>query len=121
MRKAILVLFIADLFITAFAHYAYTSFADKVKEPVLFAPGIISTADDEFGSSFTPDGKTCYFSIKSPSTIASNVYVICVSHFKDGRWTEPEVAPFSGHYKDFNPCVSPDGLKLFFISNRPVN
>ena len=36
-------------------------------------------------------------------------------------WNEPSIASFSGQYKDFNPCISPDGSKLFFISNRPVN
>ena len=89
--------------------------------PSLFAPNIISSPDDEFGCSFTPDGKSCYFSMKSPSTISNSVLVICVSSFKDGHWTEPEVAPFSGHYKDFNPSISPDGSKLFFVSNRPVD
>ncbi len=89
--------------------------------PVLFAKGVISTADDEFGATFTPDGKTCYFTMKSPSTISSNIVVICYSTFKDGQWGEPEIAPFSGKYKDFNPSISPDGSKLFFISNRPVD
>jgi hypothetical protein len=89
--------------------------------PVIFARNIISTEADEFGATFTPDGKTCYFTIKSPSTIVSNIFVICVSHFKNGRWSMPEIASFSGRYQDFNPCISPDGSQLFFISNRPVD
>jgi len=88
--------------------------------PVPFARGTISTGDDEFGMTFTPDGKTCYFTKRSPSTIKSSIYVICVSRLKNGRWTQPEIAPFSGKYKDINPCISPDGSKLFFISNRPA-
>ncbi|MFC1563743.1 TolB family protein, partial [candidate division KSB1 bacterium] len=36
-----------------------------------------------------------------------------------GKWTEPEVAPFSGKYLDFEPFISPDGKKLLFLSNRP--
>ena len=90
------------------------------QEPALFAEGIISTPDDEFGITFTPDGKTCYFGKKSASTINSSVLVICFSEFKSGQWSEPAIAPFSGHYLDFNPSISPDGSKLFFISNRPV-
>jgi len=89
------------------------------EKPILFAEGIISTEDDEFGATFTPDGKTCYFTMKSPSTISSSVVVICVSHFQNGQWTAPEIASFSGKYHDFNPCISPDGEKLFFISSRP--
>ena len=86
--------------------------------PKIFGEGIISTEDDEFGETFTPDGKTCFFTKKSPSTLSSNIVVICYSRFKNGKWAEPEIAPFSGKYKDFNPCISPDGSKLFFISNR---
>jgi Tol biopolymer transport system component len=88
--------------------------------PIPFAKGTISTEDDEFGMTFTPDGKTCYFTKRTPSTLQSSTMVICVSYCKNGRWSRPEIAPFSGRYKDFNPCISPDGLKLFFISNRPV-
>jgi Tol biopolymer transport system component len=86
--------------------------------PGIFAEGVISTEDDEFGATFMPDGKTCYFTKKSPSTLSSNIYVICYSSLKGGKWTEPQIASFSGKYKDFKPRISPDGSKLFFISNR---
>ena len=36
------------------------------------------------------------------------------------KWSGPEVAPFSGTYTDLEPMFSPDGLKLFFVSNRPL-
>ena len=87
--------------------------------PALFGPGVISTEDDEFGITFSPDGKTCYFTKRTPSTISSSTYVICSSHLVKGKWTEPAIASFSGKYKDFNPFMAPDGSKLFFISNRP--
>lgn len=88
--------------------------------PIPFAKGTISTEDDEFGMTFTPEGKTCYFTKRTPSTLQSSTMVICVSYFRNGRWGKLEIASFSGQYKDFNPCVSPDGSKLFFISNRPA-
>ena len=47
--------------------------------------------------------------------------VICESHFENGKWSEPTIAPFSGKFKDFGLSISPDGNKLFFVSNRPVN
>jgi Tol biopolymer transport system component len=39
----------------------------------------------------------------------------------DGRWTEPEIAPFSGSNKfyDFEPHISPDGKHFYFLSTRP--
>ena len=88
--------------------------------PVLFGKGVISTEDDESGAAFTPDGQACYFVKRTPSTIVSSTMVICVSHKKNGKWGKPEIASFSGRYWDFDPFISPDGEKLFFISNRPA-
>lgn len=85
--------------------------------PRIFASGVISTATDEFGASFTPDGQTVYFSKSVPS---NNLYVICYSQFEHGRWSEPNVAPFSGRYFDFDSFISPDGTKMLFASDRPL-
>ena len=59
----------------------YTS-KDSLKEPVLFAEEVITTPDDEFGGTFTPDGKTCYF---SKSVLRFYIDVICYSEFIDGK------------------------------------
>jgi len=87
-------------------------------QPHPFGPGVISTPDFEFNASFTPDGKTVYFSKSDPGF---NRITIVLSHRKGSHWARPEVAPFSGVWKDTDPRVSPDGKKLFFTSNRPVN
>ncbi len=117
MKKIIGAVLFSTIFISAYIGYKHN---DDLK-PRFFAEGIITTADDEFGITFTPDGKTCYFGKRTPSTINSSVMVICYSEFKNGHWSEPAIAPFSGHYLDFGPSISPDGSKLFFVSNRPVN
>src|SRR3954464_10930142 len=67
--------------------------AAPLTEPFMFAPGIVSTPDDEFGGAFTPDGKTVYF---DRTVLRHYLYIICESHFVNGRWSQPEVAPFSG-------------------------
>ena len=85
--------------------------------PILFAPGVISTGDIEFAPAFEPDMKTVYFVKGSPG--AKRVMWILVSRLRDGKWSTPEIAPFSGQYSDIDPTVSPDGRKLFFASNRP--
>ena len=87
-------------------------------KPTLFAPGVIPTPDFQFNATFTPDGNTVYFSKSDPGF---NRITIVRSHRQQGRWTTPEVAPFSGLWKDTDPFVSPDGSKLFFISNRPTD
>lgn len=101
------------IFIAVFLSHAVA------QQPTLFGENIISTEDDELGITFTPDGHTCFFTKRTPSTISSSTYVICYSRFIDNKWSTPEIAPFSGRYKDLNPFISPDGTQLFFISNRP--
>jgi Tol biopolymer transport system component len=91
---------------------------EKLMHPVLFAENTISTTDDEFGGTFTPDGKTCYF---SKSVLRFYIDVICVSEFKNGQWQMPEVAPFSGVYRDFDPVITADGNTMLFTSDRPVH
>jgi Tol biopolymer transport system component len=88
-----------------------------IVEASIFAEGIISTRDYESSASFTPDGKTVYFVKSTPDL---SLRVILVSHFDGRRWSVPEVAPFSGQYTDTDPCLSPDGTKLFFASRRPI-
>jgi hypothetical protein len=91
--------------------------AEPIAEPRLFAEGVISTPFDEFGATFSLDGKTVLFTRSVPR---SGMYTICESVFSQGRWSEPVVAPFSGQYWDFDPVYSPDGRKIFFSSDRPV-
>lgn len=95
--------------------------AESLAEPRLFGEGVISTMDDEAGITFTPDGRTAYFTKISPGTISPQLQVICVTHFQNGRWSAPGIAPFSGQYRDAFPFVSRDGSKFFFSSLRPVD
>ncbi len=85
---------------------------------VLFGEGFISTRDDEFGGIFTNDGNTCFF---SKSVLHFYVETICESHFINGRWSTPKIAPFSGKYRNFDPNISPDGNTILFTSDRPVH
>ena len=87
-------------------------------EPQLFAPGIISTGCTTRDVAITPDGDELYFC----QVIGRFRYTaIMVSRRVDGRLTPPEVAPFSRdpRWLHLEPALSPDGKKLFFLSNRP--
>ncbi|HEV3454906.1 MAG TPA: hypothetical protein VHG32_00020 [Thermoanaerobaculia bacterium] len=99
---------------------ATTGVGAGVSYPELFGEGVISTPDDELGITFTPDGDTAYFTKRTPTTNTPPRLVICVTHRAAGRWSEPQVAPFSGRFNDFSPTISPDGARLFFASDRPV-
>ncbi len=59
-----------------------------------------------------------YFTIQSPN---EEVSVIAKSMFSNGDWEFPSIAAFSGIYKDLEPFLSPNGRRLYFVSNRPLN
>jgi hypothetical protein len=95
----------------------YTA-AHPLPKPEIFQPGVISTGDDESHLAFTPDGRTLYLIRNTPDF---RHWTIVVSHHDSGRWSVPEVAPFSGRYNDADPAFSADGRTLFFISTRPID
>ncbi len=93
--------------------------SDKpLSEPAIFGEGVISTGEFDSHPAFTPDGKTLYFVRSAPNF---NFWTIFVSHFGNGKWSQPEVAPFSGQYSDADPFITADGTQLYYISTRPVN
>jgi len=84
--------------------------------PELFAPGIISTSErNERDVSFTSDGNEFYFTLWGNNQ-PWNIMVMQRNH---NRWTEPQRVSFSGQYLDAEAYFTPDGQKIFFISNRP--
>jgi Tol biopolymer transport system component len=82
--------------------------------PEVFAPGIISTNGHiEMGCTWTPNGKEFYFARSETQDVNSN-WAIWVVKEREGNWTEPEIAPFSGIYRDFAPFITPDGKYMLF-------
>ena len=86
---------------------------------LVFMPGIVSRTENDsldFNSCFSPDGKAFYF-----SRSARGKYNIYVSYFKDNKWQQPILAPFTEEkYNEADPMFHPDG-SLYFMSNRPKN
>jgi Tol biopolymer transport system component len=83
--------------------------------PTLFAPDIIS---NEFGNrdmAISPAGDEIFYTMQYARGLVS---VIMFTKKVNGKWSTPEVASFSGIYSDLEPAFSPDGTKLFFVSNR---
>lgn len=78
---------------------------------------VISTNQDEFGAVPDNDWSTLYFDRSIP---AHYHYVMYVSHQKNGKWSTPEILPFSGQYRDSDPVISSDGKTLYFVSDRPA-
>jgi Tol biopolymer transport system component len=82
--------------------------------PEIFSPGVISGPANDGSPTFSPDGKSLYF---TRSTAAWGV--ILESRENGGKWSEPMVASFSGEWRDSSPGFSPDGSFLVFVSLRP--
>jgi hypothetical protein len=91
--------------------------AKPLPKATLFAPGIISTGDYESHPTFTPDGHEIYFLKMAPNFSRWSIFV---SRYENGRWSQPEVAPFSGQYQDADPYITADGKHFYFISDRPA-
>lgn len=125
MRARQLQLLAAATLLLVLAAHAQTKSAPydavgKVMSPRIFALDTISTDLDESGGAFSPDGRDFYFTLLTPYTTNPHFGVICVSHFKDGKWQKPEVTSFSGKSLDFAPRLSADGSHLYFASIRPI-
>lgn len=88
-----------------------------IPSPRIFGEGTISTGDYESHPAFTVSGDTLFFIKCAPDF---STWTIFVSYFRNGKWSDPEVAPFSGKYMDADPFVTKDGREVYFISNRPV-
>ena len=82
----------------------------------LLGPGVISTGLQETSATLSPDGGTVYF---MRSDFGEKDDTILVSYQRNGRWSAPEVTGFSGQWHDSEPTFSPDGRRLYFVSNRP--
>src|SRR5262245_9244481 len=87
-----------------------------VSEPRVFAESVISSGDYETHPAFTPDGRTLYF-VKSTPTFS--FWTILVSHFRQGRWSEPRHlgAPVNSVAQEWYPTLSSRGT-LYFGSSR---
>jgi Tol biopolymer transport system component len=88
------------------------------ENPEIFAPGVISLENRlESYPAFSSDGKTLFFSVVNAAWTEGK---ILVSKFEKGVLAKPEVAPFSNDQLiNWESCVSPDGKRVFFASNRP--
>lgn len=81
---------------------------------------VINTAARDAEPTFTADGRTMYFNCFDRGGRTGSD--ICVSTLVDGQWSDPEVVgePIStDEYMEVEPLLSPDGMQLYIMSNRP--
>ncbi|WP_298899545.1 hypothetical protein [uncultured Psychroserpens sp.] len=83
-----------------------------------FAPSIFSQFINVRDFTIDPEENEAYFTLLSP---ARELSVVMHIQKENDTWNDPKIASFSGQYTDLEPFLSPDGLKLYFASNRPVS
>ena len=83
--------------------------------PELFAPGIVCTGMDDRDIAISPDGKEIFYGV-----LEKPHYVLVWLKEENGTWKSHKIAPFSGLYNDYEPQFSPDGNRLYFCSDRPL-
>lgn len=84
--------------------------------PELFAPDIIATGYYERDITISPDGTEIFYGI-----LTGRHVTILYTRLKDGKWLEPEIPRFAcnSQYFFLEPCFSPDGKTVYFLSTKP--
>ena len=59
-----------------------------------------------------------YFTVQNTN---EEVSVIAFSKKENKKWSEPKLINFTGKFRDIEPFLASDGLKLYFSSNRPLH
>ena len=85
--------------------------------PGLFAPGLVSKADErEFGSVFSEDGREFFYAVD-----VNGRAEIRYMKLTDNQWTAPELLIHHKQYGYNDPFLSPDEQRLYFISDQPLS
>ncbi|MGX1928060.1 OmpA family protein [Flagellimonas sp. 2504JD4-2] len=86
----------------------------------------INTKYHEASVAFSPDQKTIYFTRNNYGKKLKrgkngvNHLKIYRSKLVEGEWTDPVELPFnSENYSNGHPSISPDGKKMYFVSDMP--
>ncbi|WP_303318026.1 hypothetical protein Q4Q34_19135 [Flavivirga abyssicola] len=107
MRPIILLIFIFN---------TISGFSQQSVKP--FIPDILKQFPNVRDIAISPNGKEMMFSAQS---IMGNLSAIITIKKEGNTWTTPQVASFSGQYFDLEPFFSNDGLKIYFVSTRPLS
>jgi Tol biopolymer transport system component len=120
LRSPKLQFFLPLILIATFAaSQQVTAPSNSTPQPEIFQPGIFSTGDWDTHIEFTPDQQQAYFLRLTPDF--NLFWAMFESHLVNGKWSTPQMAPFSGQFSDADPFITPDNKHLYFISNRPLD
>ena len=98
-----------------FIFNAFLSFSQQSVTP--FIPKIATEFPNVRDIAISPNGNEIMFSAQS---VMGNVSAIVSISKENNVWSTPKVVSFSGQFFDLEPFYSHDGLKLYFVSTRPL-
>ena len=115
MNRTILILFLVGF--SLLGQSIIWCQSDSVRQT--YEPGIISTQAVEYGIAFSTDGSELFFARSEQSWGSPDMRsTIFYSNKISGKWSEPQIASFSGNHNDSDPFLTSDGNHLYFISER---
>src|ERR1700742_4954021 len=82
--------------------------------PRIFAPGILSDGLSNRDFTISPSGDEIFFTIQQRGFLSSTIIRLVKVN---GEWSKPEIAPFSGTYRDLEATFTADGKTIFFSSD----
>lgn len=98
-------------------HSSYLNQNPPELVPAVFAPELVSLKDHyEYGSVFSNDGKEFYYAV----IINKKPQIRCI-RFKNNVWSAPKIVIGSDQYEYNDPFLSPDGKRLYFISDQAAD
>lgn len=85
--------------------------------PAIYGAGLFTTSAWDFFLAFAPDEKRVLFGRADDAFELYDLYETRLGD--DGQWSPPVKPRFAERWSNADPHFSPDGKRVFFISNRP--
>lgn len=105
-------------FIALFLLISTFSYSQQTNEVQPYLSEIITEFPNVRDITIAKNGNEIYFSVQSYMAELSTIVVV---KKEITGWSKPQVVSFSGQFHDLEPFLSPNGLRLYFASNRPLN
>lgn len=106
------------IFSGAVAQVSYPVGQLPADTPIIFAKGILSDGLSNRDFTISPQGDEIFFTLQQARFASSTILHLIL---KNGQWSKPAVAPFSGRYRDLEAAFSADGQTIYFSSDRPIS
>jgi hypothetical protein len=84
----------------------------------LFGKDLLSDGLSNRDFTISPNGDEIFFTLQHTRFLSSTILYM---YKKNGNWSAPEVASFSGLHRDLEAAFSADGKTIYFSSDRPVD